>query len=244
VLLLHGFTGTPWELRPLTDALRAQGHGGHAPVLPGHGRTPAALSAMRWEDWVAATDAAARALLATHGRIVLVGMSLGALLALDAAARHREGVVGVVTLGAPLQLAPLARRVLAVASALGPWMPDLYLRKRRGSDVRDPAAPFANHAYPVNPLRAAREVRVGQAAARAALPTLRMPLLALHGMLDRTASLAGSLELVRLAGSAEAALVVLPRSGHLIAVDFDRAQVARQVCAFVRRVARGREEHS
>jgi esterase/lipase len=37
-------------------------------------------------------------------------------------------------------------------------------------------------------------------------------------------------------GSDDVTLVVLPRSGHLVAVDRDRDQVARQVCAFVRRV--------
>jgi alpha-beta hydrolase superfamily lysophospholipase len=43
-LLIHGFTGTPWDVRPLGEALSAAGISVQAPRLPGHGTTPAAIA--------------------------------------------------------------------------------------------------------------------------------------------------------------------------------------------------------
>ena len=43
VLLLHGFTGSPWEVRPLGESLAARGFHVLAPQLPGHGTTPEAM---------------------------------------------------------------------------------------------------------------------------------------------------------------------------------------------------------
>ncbi|MFA6032646.1 MAG: carboxylesterase, partial [Myxococcota bacterium] len=42
VLLVHGFTGTPFEMRPLGDGLAAAGYRVACPALAGH--------ATRWED--------------------------------------------------------------------------------------------------------------------------------------------------------------------------------------------------
>ena len=42
ILLIHGFTGSPWDLRPLGEALLARGFHVKAPLLPGHGT--------RWQD--------------------------------------------------------------------------------------------------------------------------------------------------------------------------------------------------
>ena len=42
-LCLHGFTGTPYEVAPLARALAAAGFAVSAPLLAGHGDSPAAL---------------------------------------------------------------------------------------------------------------------------------------------------------------------------------------------------------
>jgi len=49
VVLVHGFTGSPWELEPLVDALAGAGYAVRAPLLPGHGESPAALARTCWD---------------------------------------------------------------------------------------------------------------------------------------------------------------------------------------------------
>src|SRR5215470_1737870 len=70
-LVIHGFTGTPWDVRPLGEALSRAGIAVQAPRLPGHGTTPAAMLEARAPD---------------------------ALLALVLAARHPNRVAGVAAL--------------------------------------------------------------------------------------------------------------------------------------------------
>jgi len=47
-LLLHGFAGTPPEVRGLGEHLAANGFDVLAPLLAGHGLTPEAMAQTRW----------------------------------------------------------------------------------------------------------------------------------------------------------------------------------------------------
>ena len=51
-LLLHGFPGTPGEVRPLAEWLSGRGYRVTAPLLPGFGMGITELGTVRWSDWV------------------------------------------------------------------------------------------------------------------------------------------------------------------------------------------------
>src|SRR5262245_58641905 len=55
-LLLHGFTGTPAEMRPIGERLAASGYAVRAPLLPGHGALVEDLARTSWRDWFAAAE--------------------------------------------------------------------------------------------------------------------------------------------------------------------------------------------
>jgi len=240
VLLVHGLTGTPWEVRPVEEALAKAGHACSAPALPGHGLVPDALRGVEWNQWLQFVERERDRLAGEHGSVVLVGESLGALLALCAAVSDSSGrVAGVVTMGAALELSWPIGPAVRLFHALGRCVPDFTLRKHGGSDIQDPAVRGQNPGYDAQPMRTAAQLVVAQRVARAVIPRLRVPLLAIHGLLDATVPLSASVELVTRAGSNDRVLVVLPRSGHLVSVDYERDEVARQVCAFVARVANG-----
>jgi carboxylesterase len=208
-----------------------------APLLPGHGTSVGALSTATWNDWSASVDDHLTRLIAQYGQVIIVGCSLGALLALDATARRSQsGITAVCTLGAALSLGAVTDRALRIALRLGDRLPDSVVPKTGGSDIQDPAQRAASPAYLSYPVRAARYFATGQQRVRAILPSFRLPLLALHGLRDTTAPVAASLELVSLAASTDSSLVVLPHSGHLVAVDYDRDEVARQIASFVQRI--------
>ncbi len=91
-VLVHGFPGTPAEMRPLADTLLDAGWTVHAPLLPGFGaqierlanptrgvQAPGAL------EWLAAVQAALDALAQTHRPLLLIGHSMGGALSLAAA---------------------------------------------------------------------------------------------------------------------------------------------------------------
>jgi len=51
-LIVHGFTGTPYEMRPLGDYLFEEGHTVLGVRLAGHATDPTDLSRIRWRDWL------------------------------------------------------------------------------------------------------------------------------------------------------------------------------------------------
>ena len=227
-LLVHGLTGTPFELRPVADRLARAGVRCLAPVLPGH-ESPEALAATTWQDWVDGARVALDA-LAEYRRVLVVGSSMGSLVACALAAESPRRVDGIALLAPALELHPMGRlagwlaRHTPVANAF-PQIP-----KRGGSDVGDPAARAANPCMDSVPFHAVAELLDFQAHVEALLPRVRCPALVVAGKRDATVTVAGARRLsTRIPG---ARFVLLPRSQHLVAIDVERERVASEVAAF------------
>jgi carboxylesterase len=86
--MVHGFPGTPSELRRGGRLLQGEGWSAQGLLLPGFGQSIAELPQRRHADWVAAIEEALDNLRRTHGRVLLVGNSMGAALALHVAAQR------------------------------------------------------------------------------------------------------------------------------------------------------------
>lgn len=102
VLLLHGYTGSAGEMRLPGEYLYAQGYTVSAPLLPGHGTCPEDLQNTRAADWYAGALEAYRELQQRYNKVVVVGLSMGGLLALRLAAEQHPA--GLVTMSAPMFL--------------------------------------------------------------------------------------------------------------------------------------------
>jgi len=108
-LMIHGFTGSPWEMREPARELVARGISCLAMRLPGHGTTAQDLSQYRYEQWLETVCLAQQMLARNHRRVVAVGLSTGAMLALAAQ--------GQCPFSSLVLLAPY----LAFRSRLAPW---------------------------------------------------------------------------------------------------------------------------
>lgn len=99
VLLLHGFAGDLEEIRPLREYLERRGHRVECPLLPGHGQSKKELSAASCDDWIAAAERAYLGLSKQCERVIVVGFSMGALLAVNL---WNYGFSGLVTVNMPV----------------------------------------------------------------------------------------------------------------------------------------------
>jgi len=106
VVLVHGFTGSPFEVRSIGDALAATDIGSEGVLLSGHGTHPDDMVGVPYTDWIADLDAAVDRVLGRYQRVVIVGLSMGGTLTLNLGARraHDRRVAGLVSIGAPLVL--------------------------------------------------------------------------------------------------------------------------------------------
>jgi len=103
-ILVHGFTGTPDDLKQLAKYLFEQGISVKVPLLAGHGRHWTALEDSSYYDWWKTVEDEVRQLSERYKNIYLVGYSFGANLSLDVAARYPDLVRGVVSMGASIFL--------------------------------------------------------------------------------------------------------------------------------------------
>jgi len=126
-LLVHGFPGTPAEMRPLGEALQRAGWTVQGLLLPGFGPGIRTLVERRWEEWYAAVSQALAALRSRHGPVLLAGYSLGGAIALSVAADQPPD--GLILLAPFLWKQGLWRRLLedVVAVLLPPYLRPLLL---------------------------------------------------------------------------------------------------------------------
>ncbi len=237
VLCVHGFTGTPYEMRYLGEALARAGYTVRGMRLPGHGTRVEDLDQTTWSDWANGVEDAFDELRRSCGQVAVVGQSLGGLLALHLAS-HRTDVAAVATLAAPLWLEGLSARVAQ-------WAADGMLRRIRaipkfyGSDVRDKRTRAENPSYAAIPTRALAELAAFMRVVNGELEQVKSPVLVLHAEHDHTAPVACA---TRIAARTNAArLRILPRSFHMIAADVERDIVAAEVVHFLRRHVTARE---
>lgn len=230
-LLLHGFTGTPFEVAPLGDSLRQCAVDVAAPLLAGHGTTGAALNATRWTDWY---ESAERALLELAGRTerrLVVGNSMGGLLGLCLARRHPHLVDALVTVGTPTRFPALLRRT--VDRVVAAW-PSAAVPKLGGSDVRCAEArrdiPSLDHF----PLRAFRELCALQEVTEREAAEVTAPVLIVHALRDHTAPYRCAEELARWLRRAPLRRLTMVESYHLVLIDVEREVAIRRILAFAR----------
>ena len=100
ILLLHGLTGSPYDMRGIGWQLAAQGFSVAAPVMAGHGGTISDLAQVHWQDWLAGAAAALDRLKARCRTVMVAGQSMGGLCALALAAT-RDDLTAVASLAAP-----------------------------------------------------------------------------------------------------------------------------------------------
>lgn len=86
VLLIHGMTGAPGEMKFLAKRLHRRGLSVAAPLLAGHGVDEANLLRTTWQDWLDSVRQAYRVLKADHDEVWTAGICVGGALGLALAA--------------------------------------------------------------------------------------------------------------------------------------------------------------
>lgn len=209
-VLVHGFGGTPAEMRGLAETLHRQGWTVDVPLLPGFGADIATLTERRYTEWLAAVEAAGGGLAAAgHRPLLLVGYSLGAGLVLVAAQNLRPA--GLVVLAPFLwpekgwtrliefivrPFLPIGFRPLRKADLADPRLRQGLAKFMPGLDLDDPATQAALRDFRV-PLGLIGQVRGLSRRMLAAVPAIDAPTLVVQGTRDSVVRTAQTRRLLR-----------------------------------------------
>ncbi|WNG40622.1 alpha/beta fold hydrolase [Archangium violaceum] len=235
-LLLHGFTGSPWDVRPLGEALAARGLYVRAIQLPGHGSTPEALLSVGHRDW---TQAAAQALLTLrdYRRTFVAGLSMGALLALRLAADYPERVHGLALVAPAVRFKGphmwLLKRLrhYGLLERVKPWV------LKSGTDLSDPEALAEAPILPAFPSARLQDMWELQDAAMSALHRVRSPALVAVAEQDHVVDPEGGQVLARgLTASPQVRFISLTAGFHIIPRDKGGPLLSSEVGSFFDRI--------
>jgi carboxylesterase len=265
LLLLHGLTGAPAELGYVAHYLhRRAGFSVQCPRLVNHDQSIGVLATTTHqalyddaeEHWRHAVGTAR----AAGQRLVVGGLSLGALLALQLAAAHADDVAGVVALSPTFvydgwavpwihRLIPLAthlplRHVLFLREDAPYGLKDPVLRERIGAAYRraslhDDAAAARECGYSHFPVALFCEMRRIIADCSAVLPDVAAPLLIVQAREDEVTSVRNAELLREKAGSRHKEIMLLENSYHVVTADLERSRVAAEIARFCNAIAHG-----
>jgi carboxylesterase len=96
VLLIHGLTGTPTELRRVAQGLAKRGYTVYVPTLAGHCGDNADLQATGWKDWYESVRRAFVGIRQRHAQVFVGGLSMGAVMSMHMAAEHPGQIAGLL----------------------------------------------------------------------------------------------------------------------------------------------------
>ena len=229
VVLVHGYSGSPAELGLLADSLQRKGYGVECPLLVGHGTCLEDLMPVDPDQWLKQIEAVVDRLQHEGQSVVVGGLSLGAILALQVA-RRRPCIQGVITYSPPIisgdpraLVAPLLARLLTSVP-------------RPADDFVDPTTAERIWTYNRWPSRCSVKVLELIAETRRHLAEVTQPLLVMASRLDRVITARGVNHLRQRVSSPSVKLQWLENSGHLITTDAEWRTVADVTADFIRRL--------
>jgi carboxylesterase len=232
-ILMHGFTAMPEEMRGLGEFLSGQGHSVLGLRLAGHATHPSDLKRTHWTDWLLDVEGGLALLEDTCERSVLIGQSMGGVIALTAAASYK--VQAVVAMSTPYGGPPEASLSDRLRLLLHPTIdkrvkrfpPDHPLHQRRELDYP---------AYPEFPSHILGELGKLVAAMPACLPQVRVPVLLIHSKDDKSVPFECMGKIYAQLGTAQKEMLALEGMDHSLVCDPKREVVFQAAERFLKKV--------
>ncbi|MFA5499871.1 MAG: alpha/beta fold hydrolase [Candidatus Omnitrophota bacterium] len=256
VILIHGLTGTPNEMRFLANYLNKKGYTVICPRLANHGEPIRVLKHTKWQEFYESVRKLfTEGELKSHtGPVFTGGLSMGALLALLLADEFRDKVSGVTCLAPTLFYdgwnTPWTRFILP----LGYFTPLRYfsyfkeeppygikneaiqsrIHKYYSSATLENMQNVEQYGYPYFPVTQLCQLKYLVRHVAKRLPYIKTPVQLVQAKDDDMTSIKNSKYIYDKVGSVKKEIVLLYDSYHVVTADQERDTVAEKMENFFR----------
>lgn len=263
VVLIHGLTGTPNEMRFIANYLNKKGYSVICPRLANHGESILVLKGTKWQEFYESV----RKLFLTGelanyaGPIFTGGLSMGALLALLLADEFKNRVSGVCCLAPTLFYdgwnTPVNSNILLLLAYYTPLNYLAYFKEEPPYGIKNEAIQQRVHkyyntasldsienveqyGYPYFPASQLRQLNLLVRHITKKLPDMRFPVQLIQAKDDDMTSVKNSKYIYDKIGSKMKEIVLLYNSYHVVTADQERDIVAAKMENFFYRILGGR----
>jgi len=252
VLLIHGLTGSPWEMGFLAKFLHRKGYTVVCPRLANHGTPIEIFKKTTWQQMYRSVRTAFLELPDDHGPVFVAGLSVGALFALLLADEFPDKVTAVGCLSPILFFdgwnAPKRRFWLPLAYYT-PLKHYFFFKEKPPYGIKSEAirqrvhqyyhnttidnmGDVSRYGYPFYPVALLYQHHLMLKYLRKRIPYIKIPTQIMQATEDDMSSVRNSKFLYERIGSKTKEIVFLENSYHVIIADQEREKVAREMCRF------------
>ncbi|MDF1563758.1 MAG: alpha/beta fold hydrolase [Deltaproteobacteria bacterium] len=226
VLLLHGFTSSVRTVDGLVPHLEAAGLPYRMPVLRGHGTHYTDLETVTAADWYDDAERALLELSAEVDRVLVVGLSMGGLVALNLGIRHPDKIAGIVTWAAAMRYKdPLA----SVAPMLSPFIPTWPTPNA----FADPELARTSENYPRTMTVAVGHLLNFARETEKRLPQVTVPICVMHSKKDTIIDPVAANLIYRDVSSEHREIHWFERSGHEMGQDLEKEKLFAKTMEYI-----------
>lgn len=226
LLILHGFTGSLDTVRAVVPVATERGLPYRMPLLRGHGTHYRDMASATAGDWYADAAAALDDLLEEADRAIVVGLSMGGLVALNLAADRPEAVAGLALVAPALRFAhPL--------TALTPVLAQIFAFWPSPPAFADPERAKGNTNYPKFATSAFASLLAYAKTTEGRLGAVKAPTLILMSRRDTVIKPLSATLIEAGIGSREKRIRWFERTDHEMLQDLETEGVVEAIAEFV-----------
>ena len=243
VLLIHGLTGSPFELKYVAKRLNKAGFTVKGPCLAGHGTSIEELKKTSWQDWYRTVFTTFNEMKKEYTSVSVAGLCMGALFALFLAFEAQDEVASIALLSTTLSYDgwSLPWYKFLLPSSYYPPFRYFYsfgerepygLKNERMRRQIEIALRDNSIAYPEFPAHSMRELFRHIKVVKKVLPKIKTPTLILHALEDDVASVKNAEYVQKHIASTIMRKVILDDSYHMLPLDNQKDLVATEMISF------------
>lgn len=252
ILLFHGMTGTPFEMKKYASFLFKQGFDVYCYCLPGHGNHPISIYCVRWKDWIEFSKMKYRELRDKYDYFFLGGLCLGAVISLNLCEIFTD-ISGIICLSTTLFLdgwsipkynflMPIGLYTILRYYYTFPEREPFGIKNENYRRIIQKLTSKNNVALDHYPMNAIYELLRLSKLTRKYLRKITSPVLLIHSKHDDLTSVKSAELVFEKISSSQKKLIILQNSYHLVIHDNEREDVFKASAEFLRGCIKPRAE--
>jgi len=224
-LLIHGFTGTHFEMEPLAEFLEKQGYEIENITLPGHETSIEELNETKWTEWINYAQTHLDILKEKYERVYVCGLSMGAAITLVLGARNHD-LAGIIPMAAPYKTPDWRMHLVVAIPFLGLIYPKHKTKEKGWKDLES----LSTHkSYGYYPIRSIKQLYKLLKEVKRSVPKIEVPILVIQSKKDPDVPSDHAEYIFNMVKSTDKTLVWIDKGGHVIPKDAGRYQLFEEI---------------